>query len=313
MEMESQGQTIENKFNNRDKIFLVIIFLLLLGIAAMWIEWRRTRAINVELIETISSDLDMTTMERDAAKEELDVLLMDFDELETENDDMNDSIQAQKQKILTLMEDLDKNKKNSRWQIHKLKKEIATLRNIAQSYVVTIDSLNQANIALQEDLNETSQKLTETEDNLKKVSSERASLTEQVALGSKLNTRNMMGKAIKVKANGKQVETDRASKSDMIKTCFTLPENAIATSGEKWIYMRIISPKGEVLSDDNTNIMKFDKVSGLYSIKMKINYDRSEKDVCMYYGLNEEIPAGNYIVEVYADGTKIGTTNFDLR
>ena len=49
------------------------------------------------------------------------------------------------------------------YSVSKLKKETGTLRKIMQGYVVTIDSLNQANIALQMELDAMANQVTEVE------------------------------------------------------------------------------------------------------------------------------------------------------
>jgi hypothetical protein len=61
--------------------------------------------------------------------------------------------------------------------------------------------------------------------------------------------------------NGKQVETDRAKKAEMVKCCFTLGENKVTSAGDKVLYMRVISPDGKVLpSTESNNRFKFNGV-----------------------------------------------------
>ena len=98
-------------------------------------------------------------------------------------------------------------------------------------------------------------------------------MQETVAIGSILQTSNFLAQAIRVKSNGKQTETTRAGRANMLKGCFTLIENKIASSGNKYIYLRIISPEGSVLSLPSKEHIKTNNETQLeISAKREINY-----------------------------------------
>jgi KaiC/GvpD/RAD55 family RecA-like ATPase len=52
-----------------------------------------------------------------------------------------------------------------------------------------------------------------------------------------------------VRNSGKQIETDKASRADVLKISFTIAENQIAKSGDKVYYVQVIDSKNNVLRD----------------------------------------------------------------
>src|SRR5690606_35293254 len=87
-----------------------------------------------------------------------------------------------------------------------------------------------------------------------------------------------------VRNNGKQVDTERSSKVEMIKCCFTLGENRITPPGNKTLYMRVIGPDGAVLpASDQANRFFYDGIEGEFSVKRSVNYQNEPVEVCMFW------------------------------
>ncbi len=257
-------------------------------------------------------------VERNDLQEELSGMLEQYDSITVENDELSAEMIAQKEEINALMErvgKLDKDDKNLRWEIDKLKKEAGTLRSIMKGYLVKIDSLNTANAELT-NLN------TELNTNLSNVTTQKQELettvTSQNSLikeGSVIPAMGMTASGLRIKSSGKQTETNRASRAEMIRTCCTLGENRITKIGTKTLHMRIISPEGVVLEDEEypNATFQIDGVSGKYSTKRDIEYNNQPQEVCVFYTVGDDLSTGQYIVELYESGSLIGKTSFDLR
>lgn len=245
-------------------------------------------------------------------------MLEQYDAITVENDELSAEMIAQKEQINELMEKvtkLNKDDKNLRWEIDKLKKEAGTLRSIMKGYLVKIDSLNQANAQLT-DLN------TELNTNLSTVTTQKQSLETTVSSqesvikqGSVIPAMGMTASGLRIKSSGKQTETNRASRAEMIRTCCTLGENRITKSGTKTLHVRIISPEGVVIEDEEypNATFQIDGVSGKYSTKRDIEYNNQPQEVCVFYTVGDDLSTGQYIVELYESGSLIGKTSFDLR
>jgi hypothetical protein len=256
--------------------------------------------------------------ERNNLEMELEDMFEQYDTLTVENEELNADLIAQKEEVSKLMDQvakLDKNSKAYKWEIGKLKKEAGTLREIMKGYLHEIDSLNQANAELTAKADNLTQNLTKVTGEKQTLESQVEKQDDIIKTGSILQAMNVNAMAIRVKASGNQVETSRASRTEMIKSCCTLGENRITQSGTKTIYIRVISPEGAVLANTTqpNATFKYDGISGKYSVKRDIQYDNSLQDLCVFYTVADDLATGQYIVEMYESGTLIGKTNFDLR
>jgi len=250
-------------------------------------------------------------------RKNLQNLLSTYDTLKYDNQKIKDSIENQKLVINNLILEAEKlqNQKKKDWsRIYKLKKETETLRSIMKGYIHTIDSLNTENINLTNSLNKTNKQLTAVQSENQDIKSENEELQQTVALGAILQTTNFVAQAIRVKNNGKQTETTRASRTNMLKGCFTILENKITTSGNKFIYLKVISPDGKTLPQNKQEFISIENLEEVeISAKREINYQNQNTDVCVYYEVEAPIVAGKYQVEIFAENNKIGITSFALK
>ena len=317
----------------KKKSKLPLIFNILLVIIVSYLAYevsvlsQKNHAFKQEISEMIKENEEMNQIiinqdlvseaDGENLKENLKLLLFSYDSLEQNNSVAIDSINTQREKINNLMQEVDKLDKKSKrdWRkIYKLKKEAETLRNIMKGYIHTIDSLNTLNINLSNDLTEKTQKLSNVSKQNKKIIKQNEALQKQVAIGAVLQINNVISSGIRIRSSGAQSETTRASKTNMIKTCFSIIENKLAQAGDKEIYIRILDSEGTLLNAPTPlTIINQQKEELKMSSKRTINYQNQDTDLCIFYEIENSIPAGNYSVEVYAEGFLIGETSIALR
>ena len=319
---------VPSKEKKRDGLYIMVILLLL--IVAGFMAWKLSE--KNEQINTCSNEKDELTLEIEAlnemmydqglemgddVKENLQNMLAMYDQMKVENTDMNDSIQAQKDKIQGLMAELENAKGDRSYyasKVRKLQEETDVLRSIMKDYIRTIDSLNYANGVLTESLASTLTDLEKTQGNLSNVTNERDNLSDKVNKGSKLIAFGFTSEGIKEKGSGSYKETDKADRATHIRSCFSVGDNAIATAGNKTLYMRIVAPTGTVLNSSSANTFKNEGGQSLiYSDKKTINYQNQATDVCIFYKLTEAAPAGNYVMQIYCEGVMVGSDQFVLK
>lgn len=318
----------DNGGKKRDGVYIIIIILLLLGAGYMgYMLSENNKQINQCANEKTDLENEMIALNEmmydqgldmgDDVKQNLENMLSMYDRMESDNQDMNDSITAQKEKIQGLIAELEDAKGDKRHymsKVYKLEKETETLRSIMKDYIRTIDSLNTANGVLTESLNETLADLDAMTESRDTYQSEAQELGEKVNKGSKLTAFGFLSEGIKEKSSGSYKETERASRCTHVRSCFTLGENAIASSGNKTVYMRVITPGGSVLSSSNSNTLKTESgQSLLYSDKKDVNYQNKAVDLCIFHELSVDLEKGNYIAEIYCEGVKIGSDSFVLK
>jgi len=301
----------EENNKSKRKYLIIIVILAVLTVVLGVMQFLNTTEIQ-EQEETVSAlEYEQLQLQND-----LQDMLIQYDTLTVKNDRLNAEIIGQQEQIKEMLKEIAKHKDDA-YIIAKLKKEAATLRDIMKGYLATIDSLNTLNIDLQKDNQFLVEELSETKTRAQQLESSKKSLEEIVATGSVLKADDMTAVGLRVRNNGKQVEVNRAKRTELIRTCTKIAENRISESGKKVIYLRIISPDGVVLegSDTEDNKFNFEGVSGKYSVKRSIDYNNESMEVCIFYSMDEdiELASGKYIVEMYESGMKIGTTSFDLK
>lgn len=296
--------------NSSDRKFKIIIALLAVTCVVLGVLlYNSGREIGIQGSEILQLENTALTL-----KSDLQDMLIQYDTLTVNNEQMQNEIMGQREQIAELLKQVDKHKDDA-WIIHKLKKEASTLRQVMKGYLVTIDSLNTLNVYLREDNELLANELTKVTSQKDELATKTADLEGIITKGSVLPAMNLLAEAIRVRGSGKQVETNRADKAEMIKLCCKIGENKIAKHGKKELYLRIISPDGEVLDDGSGSpkTFQFDKVSGKYSVKRDIDYAGEPQDVCVYYTVNSSLSTGQYIVELYEAESKIGVARFDLK
>lgn len=261
-----------------------------------------------DTIETQTDTIEAGNLERQGLELDLQKLRFSYDTLQTENALMMAEMAAQRSEIDNLIGRV----KDRNYSISKLKKEAETLRRIMQGYVVTIDSLNQANIALQAERDAMAQEVamvTERNDALER---KQDNMEEIIEAGRVLQAMDLTPMAIRVTAGGSQRETSRAQRAELIKTCFTLLENRIAEKGSRTMYLEVIDPSGRLLPPgDRGSVNRTDGAEA--SAARVLDYNGERMEACIFFTAAEPFVEGVYTVHL-VDGTeRIATTDLILR
>ncbi len=295
---------MENNTKKKSNFQLIIIILLALLLIFFVIDKIHQK----QKTEEIITQLEESNTEKQNISNEMKELLMQYDELKTNNDTINAKLATEQKRIKQLIEELKYVKSSNSAKIKQYKKELETLRKIMRSYIVQIDSLYTRN---QELIKENAQVKNEYRiviSENQELSSARDSLEGTVKKASELKALNLVATGI----NKRGKKTNRISKLDKIKVCFTIDENVIAPRGEKWVYIRIAKPDKYVLHESESDLFTFEGKEIAYSAKRVVNYQGDITDMCIYWKKNESLIPGLYYVDVFADGALIGTTAFTL-
>lgn len=300
-----QSNLNEKKNRSNTGLLLLVVLLLISNVVLLWMYMQSQKR-----GEETQAQVENVTNEKDNVTHLLEEMLASYDTLKTENEQLTVEMEAQKEKIESLLQQV----KRGNYDLSKARKEAETLRRIMKGYVATIDSLNQVNQQLTADKINLTQELGEVKGQKDALSSKAQELEGKIAKGSVLHTTAITANALFMRSNGKQVETDRAKKAEMVKCCFTIGENKVTSAGDKTLYMRVISPDGKVLrATEADNRFKFNGVEGEFSARREINYQNQPVDACIFWTGTDELRTGQYIVEVYEAGALVSKTNFDLK
>jgi len=295
---------MENEQKSKSKIQLIIIILLGLLVVFFIIDKiqqkNRTEEIIVELEESNTAKQEISN--------EMKELLVQYDDLRTNNDTLNAKLSSEQERIQELINQLKYVKSSNSTKIKEYKKELGTLRKIMRSYIVQIDSLYTKNTELIKENAQVKNEYRIVMSENQELSTERDSLEGTVQKASALKAMGLSASGI----NKRGKNTNRISKLEKIKICFTVNENAIASQGEKWVYIRIAKPDKYVLFESESDLFNFEGNEIAYSAKRMMNYNGSETEMCIYWKKSELLMPGLYYVDIFTDGNLIGTTAFTL-
>jgi hypothetical protein len=140
-------------------------------------------------------------------------------------------------------------------------------------------------------------------------------LTEKVTLAAALRPINYSISAINSRGRERDGEEFKARRVDRVKIAFKLAENPLTKKENKTIYMRIVDPMGNVISDMATGsgAFNFGGKETVYTTKQNVLYSNSGQTVEFIYSRGTNYEKGAYKVELYADGFRIGQTNFTIK
>ena len=289
---------------NKSKNLIIIIILLIVIIGGVsYFAFRQVQE-NKEMTELFA-------IEKEEMENEYTTFATQYDELQVQinNDSLRQKLESEKLKTQRLLEELRQVKTSNAAEIMRLKKELKTVRAVLRSYVMQIDSLNRINEALTTENKEVKKKYSEATRQINTLAQEKKNLNEKVSLAAQLDATNIIvepknkrGKVINKVKNVKKIAVS-----------FTIVKNITAKTGERTLYIRIAKPDNEVLSKNASDTFPYENRQLAYSIKKYIEYTGEEKDVTVYWDVEEYLPAGTYNVYIFADGTMIGQQSFSMK
>lgn len=289
---------------NKNKSLIIIgsvLVLLLVGVTALLVMEKTT---NKELVQEFE-------LEKEDLENEYTRFAQQYDELKLtiSNDSLSVLLEQEQLKTQRLLEELRTVKSSNASEIRRLKKELASLRKVMISYINQIDSLNQLTARQQEVIKDVTRKYNAASRQISSLSEEKKTLNEKVALAAQLDVTN-----IRIESQNKRGrETDRVKNVVKFKIDFSIVKNITAETGEKTLYLRITKPDNSVLTKSDANTFSYENRNLAYSIKKYIEYTGEEQAVTVYWNVEEYLYAGNYRVDIFADGTLIGSQSFSLR
>lgn len=290
-----------------NKVYVVIIALLL-GVVAWMAYSMNNKDKEYVYIKEEYANLDD---ERMALAVDLEAMKLKYDTMTVDNDEMQAKIDEQENELSALL----KKVKNKDYDISKLRAEAETLRGIMKNYIYQIDSLNQLNQKLTAERDAESSRANTAEARGNELQGELNVTKEMVTKGAMLAAGEFQNTALFERNSGKQVDTDRASKTELIKSCFKVRKNQIAKPGLKKIYLSVVGPDGKVLSGNSAGSVTVAGEEKEYSVTREIDYQQQDTDVCIYYTAptGYEFKKGSYKVILYEGGNQIGQSDISLK
>lgn len=288
----------------KNVIFSIIAVLLLAAMGVLAYLLMTERQANTELREEFR-------LEKEDLESEYTTFARQYDELKltVSNDSLALLLEQEQLKTQRLLEELRTVKSTNATEIRRLKNELATLRTVMVSYINQIDSLNQINAQQKVVIAEVTQKYNDASRQITNLTEERNTLTEQVTLASQLDATGI--RVVPLNKRGK--EAKRTKDTEKLQISFNIAKNITAKTGDRTLYVRILKPDNDVLTRDASDTFSYENRQLTYSIKKYIEYTGEEQAVSVYWDVQEFLYAGNYRLDIFAEGNLIGSSTFSLK
>ena len=280
---------------------ILVILALIGGIAYLLGNLEQQRQVNRDMQEL--AELDKQEMEN-----EYERFALQYSEMKTQinNDSIVEQLTQEQMKTQKLLEELKKVKADDAREITRLKKELATVREVLRSYIIQVDSLNRLNESLKQENTRVNAVLQERNSQIAGLSSEKASLSEKVAIAAQLDATNISLSLL----NKRDKPTKKLKDTKKMQVNFTITRNVTASNGHRTLYVRIQNPGGNTLSGGGS--FAYENRNLEYSMKKTIEYTGEEVSVATFWNVSQMLEGGQYRVSIFADGNMIGSRTFNF-
>jgi hypothetical protein len=187
-----------------------------------------------------------------------------------------------------------------------------------KGYIVTIDSLNQLNGKLVQEKQQVLGQLDDEKNKTKLAEDEKDKLKTRIDRAAILSTLNVKAVGVNQTRGGKKdTETKRASKVDKIRVTFDVADNDLTVAGPHDIYIRIITPDAQELTQERSpaHQFTFGNTTAYFAAKKTIDYQNQPMSVlvmCPKAKEEDNLAPGKYLIEIYSDKVMIGNTELTL-
>ncbi len=149
------------------------------------------------------------------------------------------------------------------------------------------------------------QEKADLETNLATRTTEKEELEKTVDVGSTFSASNIQVTPVDTKKSGKEKVQDKAKKVDKLVVSFDV-ENRIARSGPADMYLIVTAPDGKVIAQDGNVLNTRMDGDKSFTAKIPVNYEQGTRKAIQFPINQTDFATGNYKVEIYHNGFKIG-------
>lgn len=293
----SLGNTDKERRNN---LIIIILSALLLLVIVVFVYQHGE---NQKMMESLNK-------EKASIQAELGTLMTNYDSLHTNNEALQSELSNAQGKVKDLLTEVEQVKRVSYDQITQYQQQVTTMRNIMKNYIVQIDSLNRRNEMLMAENAQVKENFAQSETKNQQLEKEKQHLQEKIKEAAQLEATELV--ATGINARGKEAESAR--RAEQIRVSFVLSKNVTAPRGNKMIYVRIQKPNQVLLQESPNDLFQFEDLKIPFSAKREITYEGNALPVNIFWdNKGQEFMAGEYTIDVFADGNNIGTTKFTMK
>ena len=289
--------------NSKKMIALAIVALVLLAVAGYFIvnlnsELQKEKDNNEKYVQL--AEMDKKEMVNEYAQ-----FAMQYDEMKRtiKNDSLLQRLNEEQNRANSLLAELKRVKSNDAAEIARLKRELATVREVLRSYILQVDSLNRENKSLRDENTLVKAQYNTATTQISSLTEEKQSLTKTVAIAAQLDATG-----VSLQAQNKKGKSAKKTKDiKRFVASFRIARNVTAKTGERRVYVSILKPTNDVVS--KSGMLSYENTSVGYSAAKSVEYNGEETPVTVYVNVGEMLSAGTYKLYIFVDGSMIGSSS----
>jgi peptidoglycan hydrolase CwlO-like protein len=297
----------------------LIIGLLALGFLGTWgyLLWNNNRQEQVQTQQ--QNQIAKVTEDKGNLQKNFDDALVRLDSLTGTNNKLQGQLNEGQGQIAQLKKNIrgilskqhitEAEKKKAEGMIKDLNDKISNLeQQVAQ--------LTQENTQLNADKTQLSADKDKLTSDLQSTTTAKQDLEKKVDVASTLNASNISITPMQEKKDGKDKETVNAKKVNKLVISFDV-SNRIAQTGQTDVYVCITGPDGKPISVPALGSGTFtsrDEGDKVFTAKVPVDFEQGKnKSVEFAWKQNSSFQRGNYKIEIYHNGFKIGEGTRELK
>lgn len=251
--------------------------------------------------------------EREKLEEEYTAIFQEYRQYESNrirfsNDSLIWRLDREKARVKRLLEELRNRKNIDALTIDSLQEELKNLRSNIKIYQSAIDSLDRENKLLKAEKDDALLRYQKVSQEASQLQKDNHELNEKVSLASRLDASDIEIWTL----NKRGRKTNDKDKVARLKINFVIGRNAMASHGEKKVYVCIKKPDGSTLVKDRSNTFSVDGRECDFSLQQIIDYTGNSEKMYFTWNVEEYLPQGVYQVNIYADSLLLGEQTFTL-
>ncbi len=268
------------------------------------------------------------TNENDAVASELFDMIVEYHNLEVDNDSLKIQLDISREKITRILDSVQSLEPNIAL-VTNYKKQLQVLKNENKKILKLVEKLHYENEILKLEADYYANALDQSEIKLSKY---QASASKLYNVNNKLKQKNeglsdkideaslvfpkitLVEAVRRIKSDNSIVTTDRARRTRKLNVSIKIPENKLAEKGNRSYYMQVIDPNSNVVGDRGSVTIR-NRETLIKSKEITIDYQNDELAVNYFIeqNENEEFVKGVYHVGLYDNQGLIENTTFTLQ
>ena len=256
--------------NNTKKSPKSLLLFIIIGVLA---------ALSIFLIiylSTTKSKFDKLYNEKEYQRQELmnelDTLIKEHEAIKVSYGELSMQLE-EKDSIINAKADEIKKLLGYEWEYVKIKKKFNQLQKISKSYVTQMDSLYTVNATLIEENTQIKKDIQVEKKKNVELSKEKAALVKKLDVASVIKAYEVDASCFHLTGSNEKA-TDKAKRTNLIRVCFSLLENALIETDKLTVYARIALPDGTIITEEgDVSTFVFQGNVLQYTMVKTINYN----------------------------------------